>query len=61
MNYAKVSKLIADMDNLETYSRMYMKELTRDDSDWDLIARYQKEVENARECIFKLAMGDNND
>ena len=61
MEYAKVSKLISDMDNLETYSRMYMKELTRDDSDWDLVTRYQKEVEYARECIFKLAMGTNND
>ena len=61
MNYAKVSKLIGDMDNLETYSRMYMKEITRDDSDWDLVTRYQREVEFARECIFKHVMGDSDD
>jgi hypothetical protein len=61
MSYAKVSKLISDMDNLETFSRMYMKELTRDDSDWDLVNQYQKEVEHARECIFKLVMGDSDD
>jgi hypothetical protein len=61
MSYAKVSKLISDMDNLETFSRMYMKELTRDDSDWDLVNQYQKEVEHARERIFNLVMGDSND
>jgi hypothetical protein len=61
MSYAKVSKLISDMDNLETFSRMYMKELTRDDSDWDLVNQYQKEVEHARECIFNLVMGDSDD
>ncbi len=60
MSYAKVSKLISDMDNLETYSRMYMKELSRDDSDWDLVNQYQKEVEHARECIFKLVMRDSD-
>ena len=61
MSYAKVSKLISDMDNLETYSRMYMKELTQDNSDWDLVNQYQKEVEYARECIFNLVMGNSND
>jgi hypothetical protein len=61
MSYAKVSKLISDMDNLETFSRMYMKELTRDDSDWDLVNQYQKEVEHARERIFNLVMGDSDD
>ena len=60
MSYAKVSKLISDMDNLETFSRMYMKELTRDNSDWDLVNQYQKEVEHARERIFKLVMGDSD-
>lgn len=54
MTYFQSKVLLEEMNNLETYSKMYMVEFSKDDTDWDEVTRYSNNIEIAKRKIFDM-------
>lgn len=61
MNYNQTQALFGAMDQLETYAKMYQRELSMDDCNFDAAERYRNYIKVARKNIFDLVQGDQND
>ena len=57
MTYEQSKAIFEAMDNLETYSKLHTLEFSKDDTDWDAVTRYSKNIEIARRKIFNLMEG----
>ena len=61
MNYETTEKLFRFMENLETYSKMHSREISKDDPDWEDVGRYGDYIQEARKGIFSVLQRMPND
>ena len=61
MNYQQSKAIFDAMDDLETYSKMYIREWSREECDFTALTRYQGGVDTAKCKIFNLAKELKND
>lgn len=61
MNYTQTTTLFAAMDDLETYSKMHQRELSKEDCDWDAVSRYSDYIKVARKNIFNMIQEKSNE
>ena len=61
MNYETTEKLFYHMDNLETYSKLYQREISKDDPDWTALGSYGDDIQVARKGIFSILQRMPND
>jgi hypothetical protein len=61
MNYETTEKLFRLMDNIETYSKMYNMEMSKNNPDWDEVCRYGDYIQEARKRIFNILQRMPND
>tara|TARA_B110000046_G_scaffold40425_1_gene44690 strand:+ start:408 stop:596 length:189 start_codon:yes stop_codon:yes gene_type:complete len=53
MTYTQTQDLFEAMDNLETYAKMYQREMNKDEgTDWEAVTRYIDRIKVARSRIF---------
>lgn len=58
MNYNQTQGLFEAMDNLETYAKMYQREMTKyEGTDWDAVNRYADLIKVSRKRIFDAVAG----
>ena len=57
MNYNQTQDLFEAMDNLEVYAKMHQREMTKDDTDWDVVNRYTDLMKVSRKRIFDAMEG----
>ena len=61
INYEKAIASFKAMDKIETLSRLYGYEMAQDNTNWDNVLRYEKDVKQARKELFELITGFNSD
>ena len=53
MTYNQTQELFEAMDDLETYAKMYQREISKDGgTDWEAVIRYSDCIKVARSRIF---------
>ena len=53
MTYDQTNSIFAAMDDLETYAKMYQREIAKsNDADWEAVSRYEDLIQVARKKIF---------
>ena len=61
MTYDQTNSIFAAMDDLETYAKMYQREMAKsNDADWEAASRYSDLIQVARKKIFD-SMGESTD
>ena len=61
MDYETTQELFFHMDNLETNSSMYNREISKDDPNWKAAGSYCEDMQLARKGIFDIMKGISND
>lgn len=61
MTYDQTEELFKAMNYIETYTRLLAAEMAKDDTDWENAAYCRASLKEARETIFKVASGAQND
>tara|TARA_R110001632_G_scaffold194361_1_gene315683 strand:+ start:308 stop:490 length:183 start_codon:yes stop_codon:yes gene_type:complete len=54
MTYNQTQNLFEAMDNLETYAKLYQREMDKDDADWNEVHRYGNLIKVSRKRIFDV-------
>ena len=54
MNYEQTADLLRNLENIETYSKAYQREIARDNTDYDDLENYERYVMEAKEIVFEL-------
>lgn len=58
MNYEQTAALFKAMEAIETYSKLWQHEVSKDGtSNWDKAQSYDVELQSAREKLFNLVQG----
>lgn len=61
MTYTQVSALMTAMNDIELYSGMCEHETVKDNTNWNSVDRYKRQIEAARESIFNIMKEQTND
>ena len=54
MNYEQTADLLRNLENIETYSKAYQREISRDNTDYDDLETYERYVLEAKEIVFGM-------
>ena len=54
MNYEQTATLLRNLENIETYSKAYQREIARDNTDYDDLENYERYITEAKEIVFEV-------